>query len=265
MNANLALPIITLTLLVSGVTNASDSLKLTSPAFSDGESLPIQFTCEGEGISPPLSWSGVPDETESLVVIMDHIPDIKRNSKPKSDRAPEPKSEAELSSKEANRQPPPPLPKFDQPEALRWYWTMYNIPVSTLGVTTGSSVGSLGSNVVNSHNGYAPPCSKGPGKKNYSFHLYALSSYLEMSDIAPNSEATLRKAMDGLVLDSDSLTVSYTRSCQSPPKPQLTPRSEASDQIEKPETAKIRREPPITLPPCNSVVESLALPITEEK
>jgi hypothetical protein len=44
---------------------------LTSPAFSDGEAIPPRYTCEGANLSPPLSWSGLPEGTRSLALIMD--------------------------------------------------------------------------------------------------------------------------------------------------------------------------------------------------
>lgn len=46
------------------------ALRITSPAFEHGESIPRRYTCEGEDISPPLEWSGVPKGTKSLAVIV---------------------------------------------------------------------------------------------------------------------------------------------------------------------------------------------------
>ena len=47
------------------------SLKLTSPAFNEGEMIPRKYTCAGENVSPPLLWSGVPANTKSLALIVD--------------------------------------------------------------------------------------------------------------------------------------------------------------------------------------------------
>ncbi len=44
-------------------------MQLESPAFADQEMLPTDHTCDGEGISPPLAWSEVPDQIESFVVL----------------------------------------------------------------------------------------------------------------------------------------------------------------------------------------------------
>ena len=41
---------------------------LTSPDFSDGERLPVDFTVDGAGVSPALEWSGFPEGTRSFVV-----------------------------------------------------------------------------------------------------------------------------------------------------------------------------------------------------
>src|ERR1051325_11236944 len=45
-------------------------MQLTSSAFQAGEAIPVQFTCEGEDISPELSWRDAPAETESFVLTM---------------------------------------------------------------------------------------------------------------------------------------------------------------------------------------------------
>jgi Raf kinase inhibitor-like YbhB/YbcL family protein len=43
---------------------------LTSTAFGDGEAIPREFTCQGDGVSPALAWSGVPDGTKSLALLV---------------------------------------------------------------------------------------------------------------------------------------------------------------------------------------------------
>lgn len=47
------------------------SLRLTSPAFAHDDSLPDRFAADGDPVSPPLSWSGVPEGTKELVLICD--------------------------------------------------------------------------------------------------------------------------------------------------------------------------------------------------
>ena len=46
-------------------------LHVTSPAFEEHGDIPARFTADGEGIAPPLAWSGVPDETEMLALLVE--------------------------------------------------------------------------------------------------------------------------------------------------------------------------------------------------
>jgi Raf kinase inhibitor-like YbhB/YbcL family protein len=50
---------------------APRSIALLSPAFADGAELPRRYTADGEGLSPPLVWRGVPDETLHLVLMIE--------------------------------------------------------------------------------------------------------------------------------------------------------------------------------------------------
>ncbi len=54
-------------------------MRLTSPAFVNGGSIPVRHTCDGDDISPPLDIDDVPPETESLVLVMDD-PDAPRGT-----------------------------------------------------------------------------------------------------------------------------------------------------------------------------------------
>ncbi|WP_417228136.1 YbhB/YbcL family Raf kinase inhibitor-like protein [Amphritea sp.] len=206
------LTLVTSILLVSGA-QARESIELSSPEFVDGGMLPVKFTCEGEGISPPLSWRGVPQGTQSLVIIMDHMPMSKSEPKVAKYPAGSPDSQAGHDENNPAQVTPAPLPshKPNKPEGLRWYWGMYNVPATVSGIQAGQVAGALGSNVVNRKSEYAPPCSKGPGVKNYSFHLYALSAFLALPESDNVSAAVLRNKMRGLVLGSGSLTVSFER------------------------------------------------------
>jgi Raf kinase inhibitor-like YbhB/YbcL family protein len=50
---------------------ASASIRLTSPAFQNGGTIPKRYTCSGEDVSPPLRWSGVPSGTRELDLLVE--------------------------------------------------------------------------------------------------------------------------------------------------------------------------------------------------
>src|ERR1700722_2227426 len=73
----------TSTLKTSSVTMSQHKyiMKITSPAFISNTSIPIKYTCDGEGINPPLEFSGVPSKAKSLVMVMDD-PDVPKQLYP---------------------------------------------------------------------------------------------------------------------------------------------------------------------------------------
>lgn len=48
-------------------------MELRSPAFERGDPLPIQYTRDGENVSPPLEWSDVPPDAEELVIVLENL------------------------------------------------------------------------------------------------------------------------------------------------------------------------------------------------
>ena len=161
------------------VTPATKNLILTSPDFKEGGELPQEFTCDGKGVSPSLSWSNIPAATQSLVLIMDTIPG--------------------------------PLRPGEVDIGKHFYFTVFNIPTTVSSIASGATnVGTLGQNFQGKKLGYTPPCSQGPGSKKYSFYLYALSSKLAIS-ANDATEAALMEAMKGKVISTAELNVFYTR------------------------------------------------------
>ena len=74
------------------------AITVTSPAFREAESIPGKYTCDGSDVSPPLSWSGIPDNAKSIALICDDP---------------------------------------DAPMGTWVHWVMFNIPVSTDGLPEG--------------------------------------------------------------------------------------------------------------------------------
>lgn len=153
---------------------AREPFCLHSPAVAADGVLPVRFTGDGESVSPPLEWSGVPAGTRSFALVMHHQ---------------------------------------DPVGMTKWYWTLYNIPPDVRSLPVGvTGVGEAGNNSVNRRRGYAPPHSKGPGSKTYFLTVYALSAPLRL--VPPPAEVNrevLLAAMQGLVLGQAELKVTYTR------------------------------------------------------
>jgi gluconolactonase len=147
---------------------------LTSPDIAKGGVLPSEYTCDGVSSTLALNWSGSPEGTKSYAVLMDHIA---------------------------------------SPSDIHWYWILYNIPVEVTNLAKNSNgVGILGTNSVNNKLEYAPPCSKGPGSKTYTYTVFALSAEPQFSVTADqiNREAFL-EALQGITLASAKLNVTYAR------------------------------------------------------
>ena len=46
-------------------------MELTSEAFGEGGSIPVQHTCDGDNISPPLAWDDVPEGAAAFVLVVE--------------------------------------------------------------------------------------------------------------------------------------------------------------------------------------------------
>lgn len=155
-------------------------LILTSAAFKSGGPIPAQYTCEGPNVSPPLEWSGVPEGTRSLVLIVDD-PD-----------APDPRA----------------------PKRTFVHWVLHGIPPSIGSLPEGAVRTSLPSGTQAGLNdfkfaGYGGPCPP-TGRHRYFFKLYALS--IELPKIKNATKKQLEKAMDGRVLERAELVGTYEKS-----------------------------------------------------
>ncbi|SFD27307.1 YHYH protein [Pseudoalteromonas denitrificans] len=150
----------------------TNNLVLSSNIMVNNGSLPSTYTCDGEGISPNLSWSNPPTDTKSFAVMMHH--DV-------------------------------------APGDSHWYWVMYDIPSSTTAINDNETIGQMGSNSVNDLNEYAPPCSQGSGDKLYTFSLYALSDSPDLTNVNNVGRNELLSAISNITLDTVTLSVSYQR------------------------------------------------------
>jgi Raf kinase inhibitor-like YbhB/YbcL family protein len=155
------------------------TLRVTSPAFVDGQPIPIKYTCEGKNVSPPLVWSDIPNGVRSLVLIVDD-PD-----------APDPKA-----------------PK------MTWvHWLLYNLPPNTTGLPEGVQAESLprGTEVgLNDwkHATYGGPCPP-IGRHRFFYKLFALDTLL--SGLHRPTKSDVEAAMKGHVLAEAQLVGTYQK------------------------------------------------------
>lgn len=152
-------------------------MKITSPAFADGAEIPQVYTCEGRDISPPLSWTGVPPGTRSLVLIVDD-PD-----------APDPRA----------------------PRMTWVHWVVYDLPPGTPGLpeqTTALPQGARSGINDWKREGYGGPCPP-IGVHRYFHKLYALDTVLGERQNA--TKPVILKAMEGHVLAEAVLMGTYVK------------------------------------------------------
>ena len=157
------------------IVQAQTKLEVSSTAFAPGAAIPARYTCSGEDLSPPLSFSGVPPSARSLALIVDDP---------------------------------------DAPGGRFFHWVVYNLTpttthldraVSNAAVT--SSSGAQGRNDFG-RDGYGGPCPP-PGKPHhYRFRLYALNNR-----IAPQAATGtgVEQAMEEHIIGSAELVGTYGR------------------------------------------------------
>lgn len=150
------------------------TMKLTSPAFTEGGKIPSKFTCEGENISPELHIGDVPGAAKSLVLIMDD----------------------------------PDVPEFIRKDRMFDHWILFNLPASTTKIAENSPpTGTPGKN-TSGMLGYYGPCP--PDREHrYFFKLYALDSEIDLQKGA--SKAEVEKAMEGHILAKAQLMGRYEK------------------------------------------------------
>lgn len=127
----------------SPISKPISKMKLASAAFSENQMIPQKYTCDGENVSPPLSISEAPPNTQSLVLIMDDP---------------------------------------DAPGRTFVHWTMWNIDPNATEVPEGSvPKGAVEGLTDFGTKGYDGPCPPS-GTHRYIFKLYALGTPLSISE-----------------------------------------------------------------------------------
>jgi len=151
-------------------------LKLKSSLFKEGGSVPQKFTCDGKDISPALQWSGAPNATKTLALIMDDP---------------------------------------DAPAGTWVHWVIYNIPGNQKklpeGIPTKEKLSNGTRQASNDFRkaGYGGPCPPEGKSHHYFFKLYALDTMLDLPSMASKSQ--LEASMESHILGQTQLMGTYQR------------------------------------------------------
>ena len=152
------------------------TIKITSPAFDEGQPIPRKHTCEGNDVSPVLKWADVPEGTKSIALICDDP---------------------------------------DAPMGTWVHWVIFNLPTDTRELAENISKKPVLENGAKQgvsdfkRPGYGGPCPP-PGKPHrYFFKLYAVDRMLDLKEGATKKD--LEKAMQGHILAQGELMGTYKR------------------------------------------------------
>ncbi|SMP42304.1 hypothetical protein SAMN06265222_101756 [Neorhodopirellula lusitana] len=147
-------------------------LKISSPAFFAGDELPLEYTGDGAGESPPIAWTKGPEGTVCYALNLWHTPG---------------------------------------PSDVKSYWLVYDIPANVTSLPQNASgIGTVGFN-DKGYAGYDPMKSKGPGTKQYHLTVYALSEKPTFSSDQVTRDELLKNISD-ITLAQGTLDFQYTRS-----------------------------------------------------
>ncbi len=151
---------------------AIGDFSLTSKGFSQGDMIPSKYTCDGEDVSPQLSWGKVPEGAKTLALIVDDP---------------------------------------DAPRGIFTHWVLFNIPPGAAGLPEGvpkmerlAGGGIQGKNDFG-EKGYNGPCP--PKRHTYRFILYALDAELNLKPGASRQEVL--KSMEGHIVAKAELDGKY--------------------------------------------------------
>ena len=151
-------------------------MKITSPSFAEGQPIPSQYTCDGENVSPALSWDQIPPAAKAFTLICDDP---------------------------------------DAPAGTWVHWVLYDLPATNRALPEGiEPTAQLPTGAIQGRNdfrqsGYGGPCPPPGTSHRYFFKLYALDGTLGLKPGA--TKADVETAMKGHILGEGQLMGTYKR------------------------------------------------------
>jgi hypothetical protein len=157
---------------MSGAALLAADLTISSPAFADKGQMAAKYSCDGEGVSPPLSFGNVPPRTASLALIVED-PDI------------------------------PEQFKSQIPSGVFDHWVMWDIAPESKGFAEGAGKGGIN---ATGGQGFFAACPPDKAHR-YFFKLFALDK--KLTGVAIKSKADLQAAMAGHILQQAEMIGMY--------------------------------------------------------
>ncbi|RKZ84528.1 MAG: YbhB/YbcL family Raf kinase inhibitor-like protein [Candidatus Parabeggiatoa sp. nov. 1] len=149
-------------------------MKLSSSAFEHEGKIPSKYTCDGDNVNPPLTFSEVPRETKSLIIIMDD----------------------------------PDVPKNLRADGMWDHWIVFNMHCGLQRIRDGEEPeGTQGLGTKNNLD-YFGPCPP-DGEHRYFFKLYALDTTLNLP--VKSTKRQVEQAMAGHIVAQAELMGRYER------------------------------------------------------
>jgi Raf kinase inhibitor-like YbhB/YbcL family protein len=152
------------------------TIKITSTGFAEAQPIPSKYTCDGEDVSPPLSWDSPPNGTRSLALICDDP---------------------------------------DAPSGTWVHWVIYDLSATTTELPEAVPANEEALNGAKQGRndfgrvGYGGPCPPAGKAHRYYFKLFALDSALNLK--AGATKADVENAMKGHIVGQGQLMGTYKR------------------------------------------------------
>ena len=127
------------------------TMEISSSAFNNNGLLPEEYTCDGDDISPPLSFGKIPDNATSMVLIVDDP---------------------------------------DAPMGTFVHWLVWNIPSNITGFSKGEKIPYPQGINDFGNIGYNGPCPPIGSTHHYYFKIYALDTILDLKEGADVNDLT---------------------------------------------------------------------------
>jgi Raf kinase inhibitor-like YbhB/YbcL family protein len=135
------------------------TIAVTSAAFADGQQVPVRYTCDGDNVSPPLSWQNLPAGTRAVALVVDDP---------------------------------------DAPRGTFVHWVLLDLPAGTTSLSEGAvPAGAVQANNSAGKAAYTGPCPPS-GTHHYRFTVHALSEPTRLRDGAKLDQALQAIATSGI-------------------------------------------------------------------